>query len=114
MLVRLLSRERASRDIHRIARLHLDGPILELDSSRSPQHDHPLVLVLVVPEAIGRNMALGNDSLDADVGGFEQGGDQLVGKVRGKVGEEVGHFFTEYHKSESCQPRSLIIETIRQ
>ena len=62
-------------NVDELARLYLDSLVLESDSSRSPQHDHPLVLVLVVPEAFGRGMTVGDDSLDADVAGGEQRGD---------------------------------------
>ena len=40
-------------------------------------------------DRIGRGVAVGNDSLDAHVGGFEQRRDKLIGKVRREVGEEV-------------------------
>jgi hypothetical protein len=76
-------------DVHEVAGIHLDGPILEPQPSRSFQHDHPLVLVLVEPETFGRGVAVGNDSLDADVGGFEQRREKLVGQAGRKVGEEV-------------------------
>lgn len=36
-------------------------------------------------------MAVGNDPLDTDVRGFEQGVEKLFGQMDWNVGEEVGH-----------------------
>ena len=78
------------RNVDEVPRLHLDCPILKPKPCRSLQHDDPFVLVLVVPEAFGRGLAVGDDSLDADLGGGQKRLDKLLGQVRREVGEEVG------------------------
>src|SRR4051794_19785493 len=45
------------RDVHEVARLHLDHAIIELKPRRSPQHDHPLVLRLMLSGSISARSA---------------------------------------------------------
>src|SRR5579883_119953 len=85
------------RDIDEIAGFHLHHPILKEQPCSAFQNDHPLMLVLIVPKPFGRCVAVGDDALDTDVGGFEQCGEKLVGQLRGKFSEEVrgtGHGFS--------------------
>ncbi len=63
--------------------------ILKPQPSRALQHHDPLVLVLVVPEAFRRGVAVRDDSLDADVGVVEQRCDKLVGQVSAQLNEEI-------------------------
>ncbi len=72
-------------DADEVAGLHLDGLVLETKSGRSLQHDDSFVLLLLVPESFGRGMAMGDDSLDADVDIFEQRGEKLVGQFGWKI-----------------------------
>jgi len=81
------------RDVEVVAGPHLDCPVLELDPGSPPEHDHPLAGRLVVPEAIGRFMAVGNDSLDTDAGGLQEGGEEFLRQVGGEVGEDGGNVF---------------------
>ena len=60
------------RDVDEAGR-HLQGSVLEPEPCSAHQDHDPLVLILVVPEAIGRSVAVGDDSLDADVGGIDEG-----------------------------------------
>jgi hypothetical protein len=76
------------RYVHEVAGFHLDHVIIELQPSPSFQHHDPFVLVLVVPEAFGRSVAVGHDSLDTHVGVVEQSSEKLVGQVPGHVNEE--------------------------
>ncbi len=59
-------------NVYEIARLHLDGVILKLQSCRPFEHANPFVLILVVPESVGRGVAVGDDSFDANVRGLGQ------------------------------------------
>src|SRR5205814_4857772 len=63
--------------------------------------DDPLVLLLVVPEPFGRGVAVRDDPLDADAIGVEQGGEKLVGKVVGKVSEEIGGHGSHHRSSNA-------------
>ena len=55
---------------------------------------------MVVPVVIGRCVTVGHDPLDADVGGFEQRCEMLVGQVLRQVSEEVEW---EQVKASSCK-----------
>ena len=80
------------RDVQEVAGRHLDRLFVILEPKpRCAAQDHdPFRVILVVPETRGRGVALGDDALDADVGGFDQGGAKLVGKTPGEVSEKVG------------------------
>ena len=77
------------RDIHEIPRLQLDGLVLETESCCSCEYTDPLVLILVVPESIGRGLAVGDDSLDANVRVLSECFGQFLGQRGWKVGQEV-------------------------
>ena len=55
------------RDVDARAGLHLDRLILESQSCGTLQKHNELVLVLIVPKALGRCVVVGNYSLDAEV-----------------------------------------------
>ena len=54
--------------------------------------EHPFVLVLVIPKAIGGSVTARDDPLDSDVGRFEKRLDEFVGEVDGNVGEQIGEW----------------------
>ena len=68
------------------------------------QHQHPLVLILVVPKPFRGGVAVRDDPFDVDVGSFEQVRDKLVGQMLGKVSEEAGkaHDLALSQSRESC------------
>ena len=70
---------RVGRDVKVIAGAHLDGLVLEFDPGSPLEHDHPLAGWLVVPEAIGGLVAVGDDSLDADSGGLQERREEILG-----------------------------------
>ena len=80
-------------DIHVIAGPHFQEFVvtLELEPRCSLQHDHPLMLVLVIPEPIGGRMAVGDDPFDPHRLGIEESLQKLVGPIIRDVGEEVLH-----------------------
>lgn len=53
------------------------------------QHDDPLILILIVPEAFGAGLAGGNDPLDTDVLVFDQRHDEFIWEIRWQTGEKV-------------------------
>lgn len=58
-------------DVHEVAGLHINGFILESQSSRSLQQNDPFVLILVVPGVFRRDMAVRYDLFNAHVGGSQ-------------------------------------------
>ena len=68
----------------------LDLAVLNFDHGGPLQHDHPVTGWLVVPEAIGGLVAAGDDSVDADFGGLQESGEELLGELGGQIGEEIG------------------------
>ena len=72
---------RVCRDEDGIPWGHGNGPVLNLEFRCPFEDDHPFVLVLVVPEAIGGPVARGDDPLNPDaVAGLKNCG-QLCGQV---------------------------------
>ena len=51
---------------------------------------HPFVPRLIVGRVRRRRVAARDDSLDADPRAFEEGGEQLVGPIGGRGGQELG------------------------
>ena len=84
------------RNVDAVATLQLDGLVhaVEAKPRRALQHHDPLMLLLVIPEAVGRGVPVGHDSLDADRGCLQQRRDQLAGQVRREISKYVGgsHF----------------------
>lgn len=78
-------------NVQPISRPHLNRLFvaLEPEPSFALNHHNPLVFVLVVPKAIGRSMAVRNDSLDADVGCIDERLDQFFQQALGNIGEKV-------------------------
>jgi hypothetical protein len=95
------------RDVEVVAGDHFDNPVLELDPDSSLQHDHPLVLRLVVPKARGRIVALGNDSLDPDAVAYLQNEGELFGEMLGQVGEKV-HLQWRWLASGVCSAPQIL------
>jgi hypothetical protein len=67
------------------------GPVLEGELGDTGEHQHPLVLRLVVPEALGRTMATGDDPLDADAMALLENRGEFLGEVFGDVGHDIRH-----------------------
>ena len=78
------------RDVDERAGLHLDRRILEPQPCRTLQQQNKLVLVLIVPKALGRCVAVRDDPLDAEAGLAEDRLDQFFGKAGVEISEEVG------------------------
>jgi hypothetical protein len=76
-------------DVDPIPRPHLHHPIFELEAGGTLEHHHPLVLLLVIPKAIGRFVPRADDPLDPDAMALLKDGGEFLGKVLGEVGEEV-------------------------
>lgn len=91
------------RDVDEGASLHLDELILESQSCGTLQQHDEFALVLIVPKALGRCVAVGDDPLDAEGGLVEDRLDQFFGEARRNVGEEVGE------GGHSCQIPSVSI-----
>jgi len=69
------------RDVEVVSGAHLNRTVLELDLGSSLQHQHPLAGWLVVPEAIGRLMVVGDDPLDAYSPGLQERREEFLGQV---------------------------------
>lgn len=63
----------ASRDVDKIARSQLHRLSFELKPCHPLEHDHPLVLILVIPKVIRGNLPVRNNPFDTDMRGREQG-----------------------------------------
>lgn len=65
--------------------------IFDAESGSSGEDEDPFVFVLVVPEAFGRGLSMGDDALDANAAVAELAnfGELLLGEVFGKVVEEI-------------------------
>ena len=76
-----------------IARPHLNGLVffLKHQPRRSSYDDHPLVLVLIVPEVLWTGMPRGDDSFDADVLILGEDFNEFLGKICWQVSKEVTH-----------------------
>ena len=71
------------RDVEEVPDTQLGGLclVLEAELCGPLQHDDPLSLVLIVPEPLGRGMAMRDDPFDADILSGEQRGEQLLGQL---------------------------------
>lgn len=78
------------RDVDERAGRHLDQLILEPQPGGTLEQQDEFALGLIVPEALGRGVALGDDPLDAEIRPFEDRLDEFLGKGGGEIGEEVG------------------------
>ena len=67
-----------------------DTPVRKFELRVALHQEHEFMLGLIVPEPFRRCLAVGDDPLNADVGGFEQGRDKFVRHLLAKVSEEVG------------------------
>src|SRR5579875_1343415 len=63
---------------------------LESQPGGSLQEEDPFGSLLVVPEALGRGVAQGDDPLDAEPWRAEERLDEFLVQVGGDVGEEIG------------------------
>jgi hypothetical protein len=80
----------AGGDVDERTRPQVDRPIpLERQPRRSCQEQHPLVSLLVVPEALGRGVAEGDDPLDAEARRGEERLEEFPRQVGGDPVEEV-------------------------
>ncbi len=59
-------------NVHKIAGLQFYRSILDSTSRCTLQYNHQIMLVLVEPETLLRNMFVGNIPLHADAGGYQQ------------------------------------------
>ena len=66
------------------------GISLEQQLGFALQHDHPLALLLIVPEAIGTGMPRGDDAFDARVLAFCECLDEFLGRPGRQSREEIG------------------------
>jgi len=80
---------RVCRDEDGIPRGHGNGPVPKLEFHCPFEDDHPFVLVLVVPKAIGGPVAHGDDPLDPDAVASLKNRGQFFGQLSRDVGEEV-------------------------
>jgi hypothetical protein len=71
------------RDIHEVPGPHFQHPVLELKSCCPLEHQHPLGLILVVPEAIRGSVPRTDDPLDPDAGALLENGGEFFGEVNG-------------------------------
>ena len=69
-------------DLQKRTGCHFDFPVLKLNPGRPFKYDHPLSLILVIPEGLGRTVTVRNDSLDTAMRGQEQSRENLCGQVR--------------------------------
>jgi hypothetical protein len=85
------------RDVKKVTGPQLDRQFVALEMKpRCPlQYHDPFVLFLVVPEAFRRCVAMRDDSLNAEVVGFELLGEklgrQVIGKIRKKIKRREHH-----------------------
>ena len=79
------------RDVDEITWLHLDGQFVAIEAEPGcPFEDNDeFGLILIVPEAGRRGVAVRDDPLDAHVGSSEERLDQFIRQVRGEVGEKI-------------------------
>jgi hypothetical protein len=54
------------REVDPIARFHLDHTVFNPKASSALNEQHELVLILIVSVSFGRDVTVGNNSLDAD------------------------------------------------
>jgi hypothetical protein len=78
------------RDGDPIPHPHLDEAPLKLEPGGALEDHHPLVLRLVVPEAVRGPVTERDDSLDSDAMALLENRGEFLGKGGGEIGEEVG------------------------
>ncbi len=103
----------AGRDDDKITRLHREkfGVVFEPQLRFSLQQQHPFVLMLIVPEVVGRGVSMRNDPLDPQRLILEESLDNFVGQVGWDVGEDVvhaGRFAVVQPSSRICEAETLV------
>ena len=63
--------------------------LFKSESGRPRQKQHPLLRLLIVPEALGRSVPEGDDSLDADNGSVEKRLNEFLRKVCRDFGKQI-------------------------
>ena len=71
------------RDVDEIPRPHLQRLVVSLKHQLRPsfQHENPFALVLIVPEAFGTGVAVGDDAFNTDGIGFYQNFGLVLSRV---------------------------------
>jgi hypothetical protein len=64
-------------------------PILKLQLRRPLQHQHKLILLLLIPPFLRRGMPPGNNPFNMNVVGFDQGFEQFLWQVFGDVLKQI-------------------------
>lgn len=73
------------RNVHKIAELKFSQYCSRIEASLHPAEQCPRLLILVVPETLRRNMAVGDYPFNSDVGSIEQRCEKVVREVGGKI-----------------------------
>ena len=63
--------------------------VFDQQSGGAGQHHHPLILVLIVPRALWRDLAVGDNSLQPDARPLGQGLEHFFGRGIWQVGQQV-------------------------
>ncbi len=76
-------------------------------SSHSSKQNNPFMLILVVPEAIGRRVTMRDDLLDANVSRFKQRYEEFARKFGWQVREKIIAVHTRITVLEANECRSV-------
>ena len=85
----------AGGDVDPVAGLQIDHFIFEAESGGAAEKDDPFGLRLIVPETLGRGLAVRNYPLDPAVCRGRESLDKFLRKLRRDAGEEVSHRINE-------------------
>ena len=78
--------------------------VLESEPGRTLDKQHEFVFVLVVPESVGRGVAVGDDPLDAAVLGCDERLGEFVGKSGGEEERRLGISRVPRHPAVDYEP----------